>query len=327
MPLLLVIVAATWAVPPSSLAQPVYGTDNVALSNGVIMPMAATGVWRFSDAEAEKGVTDAIAAGFRHIDTANNYSNQHGVGVALKGHDRSSIFLTTKIESCDSLKALETCRVFTQTKLEEDLSQLALDYVDLMLLHNPPGGGCRIPLNCQIIQEQWRAMQEFYFNGSARAIGVSNFCQDCFECLASSKHSTVMPMVNQIRYHVGMGRDLYGLISYMHDKGIVPQAWSPLARGTLAHDFDTKAIAAGLSTDKLDITAAQVALRWLVQHRIAVVSAAKDPIFLAQNSAIFDFELAEADMARLDAKNDSSDTPSFLGSLLLLLLLLQLLLL
>eukprot|EP00466_Bigelowiella_natans_P003486 jgi/Bigna1/87697/estExt_fgenesh1_pg.C_230076 len=124
------------------------------------------------------------------------------------------------------------------------MSLLGVDYVDLMLVHFPPlVGGCG-GQNCKAMQAQWRAVEEMYKNKTARAIGVSNFCQSCFECLNATQ--TILPMVNQVAYHIGMGPDPEGLFSYAKKLGVVMQAYSPLGNGSpdLIHGDLTTAIGA-----------------------------------------------------------------------------------
>merc|ERR1712160_27138 len=164
------------------------------LNNGIEMPMMSIGTWQYDVSTAEQVVKDAMSVGFTHIDTANNYNNQKGVGAALKGVARDSYFLTTKIPDGSASK--------TRSYLQQDLDDLGLDYVDLMLVHYPPRGN-----SCSAMQTQWAEMETFYKAGKAKAIGVSNFCPSSIECIMQK--ATVTPAVNQVQYHVGMGSN-YG---------------------------------------------------------------------------------------------------------------------
>merc|ERR1712160_217970 len=152
------------------------------------------GTWQYDVSTAEQVVKDAMSVGFTHIDTANNYNNQKGVGAALKGVARDSYFLTTKIPDGSASK--------TRSYLQQDMGDLGLDYVDLMLVHYPPRGN-----SCSAMQTQWAEMETFYKAGKAKAIGVSNFCPSSIECIMQK--ATVTPAVNQVQYHVGMGSN-YG---------------------------------------------------------------------------------------------------------------------
>ena len=178
----------------------------VKLNNGVAMPMISLGTWQYSKPVAKSTVALGISLGFNHIDTANDYRNQDAVGAALAGLNRSSYFLTTKVPSQTSANSAYEK---TTKDLDDDLALLKLDYVDLMLVHFPPMGNT---LHCAAMQEQWRAMEDFYKAKKARAIGVSNYCPSSFECIF--KVANVTPAVNQVQYHIGMSDDPGGIKSY-----------------------------------------------------------------------------------------------------------------
>ena len=228
---------------------------NVKLNNGVEFPMISLGTWQYSTQQATDVVKLGLSLGFNHIDTANDYRNQEGVGAALKGVNRSSYFLTTKVPS-QPLAA--SAYKSTMKDLDDDLSQLGLAFVDLMLLHFPPMGNVK---ECGAMQEQWRAMEDFYKAGKARAIGVSNYCPSSFECIF--KTANVTPAVNQVQYHIGMGADPGGIKSYCAKKGVVLQAYSPLGDGTTELINGPLVSGIGKAHNK---TGAQVALRWVVQQ-------------------------------------------------------------
>lgn len=196
----------------------------VQLNNGVALPMISLGTWQYSPEVAEQTVSLGLSLGFNHIDTALDYKNQEAVGKALAPHNRSSYFLTTKIPPQMFAK---TAYANAMKDLDGDLAALGLDYVDLMLVHFPPKGNT---LFCAAMQEQWRAMEDFYKAKKARAIGVSNYCQSSFECIL--KTANVTPAVNQIQFHVGMSPDPSGIKSYADQHKIVTQSYSPLGDGT-----------------------------------------------------------------------------------------------
>ena len=166
---------------------------NVKLNNGVEMPMISLGTWQYSKPVAKSTVKLGISLGFNHIDTANDYRNQDAVGEALAGLNRSSYFLTTKVPSQTGNDAYAK----TSADLADDLSLLKLEYVDLMLVHFPPHGNTQ---HCAAMQEQWRAMEDFYKAKKARAIGVSNFDSANLASLCGSSNAecTVVPAVNQV---------------------------------------------------------------------------------------------------------------------------------
>lgn len=192
------------------------------------------------------------------------------MGTAFKnaldsGASRDKLFLTSKVPGCGTipLKGLPTpskknCGPDTEKIFLGDLDKLGVPFVDLMLLHFPPDS-CGGPLHedaCKLMQEQWGAFETLYAQKKARAIGVSNYCQSCFECIF--KTSTVTPAVNQVQYHVGEGDDPQGLKSYCDSKGVVMEAYSAMAQGS-------KELITGNMTSSIgkvhNKTGAQVALK------------------------------------------------------------------
>jgi len=311
---------------------------NVLLRNGVSMPILAAGTWQYNDTEAANSVQLALQAGFTHIDTANDYGNQRGVGAGLaeSGVDRSRVFVTTKVPGC-GLQGVrkEYCAEDTALAISEDLKLLGEKFpafggqVDLILLHFPPcvtspgppptspslstcnkdRTGCST-LNCVAIQQQWRALQLAYQRQQTRAIGVSNFCSACLECLSGEN---VAPMVNQVQLHVGMGPDPQHFISYAASKGIAIQAWSPFGSG--GHG-SSDILSGNLTTTiaaKYNKSPAQVALKWLTSKGASVATKSSSLDHLRENLDLFDFDLTSDDVAALDgATFASTDTPSFM---------------
>merc|ERR1712048_523513 len=265
---------------------PMYNT-------GADMPMISLGTWQYDDSTAEAAVKLALQTGFNHIDTANDYNNQVGVGRALKGVDRSSYFLTTKVPP-GSYAA-------TQKALQQDLDQLGLDYVDLMLVHFPPTFN-----NCKEMQDQWRAVEEFYKAGKAKAVGVSNYCISSLKCIAQT--ATVTPAVNQVKFHVGMGTDPAGLKSYCDSKGIHVQAYSPLGDGT--SELITGALVTSIGKAH-NMTGAQVSLRWLIETGVPLTTKTTKESHLRENLGIFGFVLADTEKSQLDDATTPAGKPSF----------------
>lgn len=265
------------------------------LNNGIDMPMISIGTWQYNTSTAEEVVRTAMQVGFNHIDTANDYNNQEGVGAALKGVDRSSYFLTTKVPP-GSASA-------TAKHLQENLDQLGLDYVDLVLVHyepiNPFG-------KCKAMQEQWTAMEEFYKAGKAKAIGVSNYCPSSLECIKETM--TVTPAVNQVKFHVGMGTDPIGLKSYMDAVGIHMQAYSPLGDGT--SELITGDLVTGIGSNH-GKTGAQVALRWIQENGVSLSTKTTKQSHMEEDLDVFNFELTADEKQTLDDATSPADRPSF----------------
>lgn len=280
----------------------------VTLNNGVDMPMASAGTWQYKPAEAKQSCLDALAAGFNHFDTANDYNNQVGVGeffteAVKQVGDRSKLFLTTKVPPCSAVTS--DCHAETAKLMQDDLDQLKVDYVDLMLIHFPPKNyGSKA--GCTGMQGAWKAAEELYAANKTRAIGVSNYCPSCFDCLAQTW--TVKPAVNQVQYHAGMGEDPEGLKSYLAKQNIVMQAYSPLGDGTSELITGDLVTTIGAAHGK---TGAQVALKWVVQSGVPLSTKSTDPKYLAQDIDIFDWTLSDAEMAQLNAAKSPAGTPSF----------------
>jgi diketogulonate reductase-like aldo/keto reductase len=312
-------VASVAALAVANAAQP-----TVKLNNGVEMPAVSLGVWKYNNSYAHDAVASALELGYNAIDTAYDYANQDGVGNAVKEFlargavTRKDLFITTKIPACGTIPiaglptpSKENCKDDSTKLLNQDLAELQMDYVDLMLLHFPPNS-CGGPLYkdaCTYMKEQWSAMEEFYKAGKARSIGVSNYCQSCFECILAE--ATVVPQVNQVQYHVGEGPDPIGLKTYADEKGIVMEAYSAMAQGS------SELISGNLTTSigqKYAKSGAQVSLKWIVQHGWTLTTKAANPKYQAEDIDLFDFTLSDEDMAALDASVVPKGSPSFFCS-------------
>ncbi|CAE7528788.1 P100/11E [Symbiodinium natans] len=307
----------------------------ITLRNGVKMPILAAGTWQYNDSVAEQVVVDALNSGFSHIDTAYDYDNQVGVGKGLKrsGKPRHSIFVTTKVPGCgiqnSSGVSVDVCKTQTVDKIEMDLQQLNLSYLDMVLIHFPPcpgedgthkspsesscyapKSGCTHPQACDLVRAQWGVLTDYYQQKKIKAIGVSNYCQACFHCLANV---TEMPMVNQVQLHVGMGSNPQGFLSFAEANKVVLQAYSPFGSG--GHG-SSEILAGNLTTSigaKYKKSAAQVALKWIASRNVGIATKSASKEHLKANADIFDFKLSDEDMASLDAATFAAeDTPSFL---------------
>jgi len=289
------------AVAITTLVSVVSATSiaTIKLNTGAEMPMISFGTWQYNSSTAEDAVKLAIQTGFNHIDTANDYNNQDGVGRALKGLDRSSYFLTTKVPP-GSASA-------TASALNDNLKLLGMDYVDLVLVHYPPLDGYPRKF-CASMQDQWKAMEDFYKSGKAKAIGVSNYCPSSLECIA--KTATVTPAVNQVQFHIGMGTDPIGLKSYGDSKGIVTQAYSPLGDGS--KELITGDLVTGIGKAH-NATGAQVALRWLIETGVPLSTKTTKQSHMQEDLDIFGkkFPLAASEKTTLDAATKPAGKPSF----------------
>lgn len=247
------------------------------LAGGARMPVLGLGVWQMAaGAETERAVEWALEAGYRHVDTASMYRNEQSVGAALgrSGLPRDQLFVTTK---------LLPNRLSAVSELEKSLARLRLDYVDLYLLHWP------LPLWSA---RQWRQLQSLKERGLARAVGVSNVGVRGLEKL--TRAAVHAPAVNQVQFSPFRYRRR--LLDHCLEQRILFEAYSPLERGRgLSHPT---IVALG---ERLGRTPAQVMLRWAIQHQALVIPKSSRQERIRSNAQLFDFQLADADMASLDA--------------------------
>lgn len=257
--------------------------DTVTLNNGVVMPLEGFGVFQVPDGEVcEKAVSDAIASGYRLIDTAAAYMNEEAVGRAIKksGVNRTDLFITTKLWVQDA--SYEGAK----KAFDRSLENLGLDYLDLYLIHQPMGD----------YYGAYRAMEELYKQGRVRAIGVCNFYPERITDLAL--HADVIPAVNQIELHPFFQQQ--NAIENMKNFGIRAEAWGPFAEGK--HGIFTHPVLTAIG-EKYGKSAAQVALRWNVQRGVVVIPKSTHKERMEQNIDIWDFSLSDEDMkeiAKLD---------------------------
>jgi len=303
-------------LPGVYLSWTLADVPTITLSNGVEMPTIGAGSFQYNDTEAEYSISTALDVGFRLVDTALGYWNQQGVGRALqaavdRGLARDAVFVETKIQGC--LTANDTLNPFhcydnARRNLESDLKLLNVSYVDLVLLHSPPMPAyvtrmCNNYLGgCSMIRSEWRALEEFYKAGKARAIGVSNYCPSCFSCL---KDAEIQPMVNQVMFHLGMGIDPSNILSYDRDHGIVTQAYSTLGNNPLTGSGPMKDIISGELTTRIaakhNVSTVQVALKWIVQKGVPAITKSHSAAHLQQDLDLWSWDLDEEDVDELDA--------------------------
>ena len=253
--------------------------DYKTLSNGVRMPILGFGVYQVPDLdECERVVSDAISIGYRSIDTAQAYMNEEAVGNAIRksGNAREEFFITTKIWI--SNYGYEKAKA----SLDASLAKLQTDYIDLVLLHQPFGD----------YYGAYRAMEEYYKAGKIKAIGISNFAPDRVADLAI--FADVTPMVNQVETHV-FNQQLNARKT-MDEYGVQIESWGPFAEGR--NDFFTNETLVAIG-QKYQKSAAQVALRYLIQRDVIVIPKTVHKNRMEQNFDVFDFILTDDDMAEI----------------------------
>jgi methylglyoxal/glyoxal reductase len=253
--------------------------DTVRLNNGIRMPKVGLGTWKSADGqEAETAVREALALGYRHIDTAAFYKNEQSIGRALRdsGVPREKLFVTTKVWN-DDLRSGQVVQA-----VDASLKRLGLEYVDLFLIH--------WPVKDKFV-DAWRMLEDVYRQGKTRAIGVSNFLAHHLDELAAT--ASVTPAVNQVEFHPWLQQS--DLLARCKQSGIVFEAWSPLMQGKVGEVNELVEI--GKSHGK---SPSQVALRWAVQKGVVVIPKSVKRERLRENAAIFDFDLSNDEVATID---------------------------
>ncbi|WP_324274971.1 aldo/keto reductase [Blastococcus brunescens] len=268
---------------------PALGVPTITLNNGVEIPQLGFGVYQVPPEDTADVVGTALEVGYRHIDTAQMYGNEKGVGEAVgaSGIDRSEIFVTSKLNNGfhrrdDALRAFD-----------RSLGDLGFEQLDLFLVHWPLPG-----IDVDYV-ETWKAMEEIYADGRVRAIGVSNFQPAHLRRLFAE--SEIRPAVNQIEVHPYLAQD--DVRAFDADHEIVTEAWSPIAQGKVLDDPAITAIA-----ERLGRTPAQVVLRWHVQRGDVVFPKSVSRERMEQNIGLFDFELDTGGMASISGLNRNERT-------------------
>ncbi len=263
---------------------------SLTLNDGHVIPQLGFGVYQVPLEETEAAVTTALDIGYRHIDTAEMYGNEHEVGLAVarSGLDRSDVFVTSKLNN-GYHRPDDARQAFAVT-----LDRLGFDYVDLFLIHWP------LPtLYGGDFVSTWRVLEEFRDEGRARSIGVSNFTPHHLQRLFDETETT--PAVNQIEVHPYLSQD--GVRAFDRHHGIATEAWSPIAQGLVLVDPLVGAVAAEVGR-----TPAQVVLRWHVQRGDIIFPKSVTPSRMRENFEIFDFALDDAEMHRITALNRDERT-------------------
>jgi diketogulonate reductase-like aldo/keto reductase len=268
-------------------------TDTFTLSNGVKIPCIGFGTWQTPDGDTTiKAVKAALAAGYKHIDTAAAYDNEQSVGRGIKesGVDRKDIFVTSKL--------FNTFHGYEKTKaaFEKTMADLGLEYLDLYLIHWPNPKAFRDQWE-KANAETWRAFEEFYKAGRIKAIGVSNF--HAHHLAALDKTAVVKPMVNQIR--ITPGDYKADLIKTSRERGMLIEAYSPLG-GTEGGMMGTSLLKSPLLQElgkKYGKSPAQICVRWVLQQDFLPLPKSTSAEHIAANAKIFDFELSPQDLEAL----------------------------
>lgn len=268
----------------------------ITLSNGVEIPVLALGTWLIADEKAADAVKAAIALGYRHIDTAQAYGNERGVGEGVResGIDRNEIFITSKVAAeCKSYES-------AAKSIDETLRKMKLDYIDMMIIHSPqPWIEVNQSDNRYYAEnrEVWRALEDAYVAGKVRAIGVSNFLQEDLDNILPT--CKVKPMVNQVLAHIS--NTPFDVIEYCQTKGIEVEAYSPVAHGEAMKNEKIAAIAT-----KYGVTVPQLCIKYDIQLGLIVLSKTANPAHMKTNGEL-DFTISGEDMTVLKSMERIKD--------------------
>lgn len=262
--------------------------ENYTLANGVTIPKLGLGTWLIDDEKAAQAVCDAVEIGYRHIDTAQAYGNEKGVGEGIRkcGVSRDELFITTKLaaEIKDYKGALAA--------IDGSLEALGLDYIDLMLIHSPQPWmeyGADEDRCFEGNREAWRALEDAYKAEKIRAIGVSNFIKEDLDNLLSS--GTVTPMVNQLLVHAS--NTPFDLLEYSKSKGILVEAYSPMGHGEVLKNQELAAMA-----EKYNVSVPQLCIRYDLQLGTLPLPKTANPDHMRSNAQV-DFVISDEDMDQL----------------------------
>ncbi|WP_342046163.1 aldo/keto reductase [Bacillus sp. OTU530] len=281
--------------------------ENYILSNGIEIPKLGLGTWRIKNDDVVQAVVDAVKIGYRHIDTAQAYANESGIGDGIRacGMNRADLFITTKLAA--EIKSYEEA----VSSIDQSLRAIGLDYIDMMIIHGPQpwknfGDEDRY---FEGNREAWRALEEAYKAGKLRAIGVSNFQKEDLDNILSD--CTVKPMVNQILAHIS--NTPTELIQYTQEQGILVEAYSPVAHGELLKNQKVLEIA-----EKYGVSVPQLSIRYDLQLGLLPLPKTVNPEHMKNNAEV-DFVISEEDMEflknleRIKDYGEASKYPVFGG--------------
>ncbi|MCI1649068.1 aldo/keto reductase [Bifidobacterium tibiigranuli] len=279
--------------------------ESYTLSNGVTIPKLGLGTWLIDDDKAAQAVRDAVAIGYRNIDTAEAYGNERGVGEGIRtcGVDRKDIFVSTKLAA--EIKDYNGAAA----AIDESLRKAGLDYFDLMLIHAPqPWNDFRGGDYAEGNRAAWRALEDAYTAGKLRAIGVANFTEADLESIFAT--ATITPQVNQVLAHAG--NTPLDLIGHCQSRNILVQAYSPIAHGAILHNPQLAAMA-----ERYGVSVPQLCIRYTLQLGTQSLPKTANPEHMRANAQV-DFAISGDDMdalKALDAKDYGEDAafPVFSG--------------
>lgn len=262
--------------------------NNFKLNNELEIPSIGLGTWLIDNDKVNETIKDAISVGYRHIDTAQAYENEEGVGKGIKesGIDRKELFITTKIRA--EYKDYDS----TKKSIDESLEKLGLEYIDLMIIHSPqPWAEFRITDNNYFKEnlEVWRALEDAYNEGKVKAIGVSNFHIEDLQNIID--HCKIKPMVNQVLSHVG--QTPFEIIEFCNKENILVEAYSPIAHGEANRIEEVQKLA-----EKYNKSFAQICLKYDLNLGLVVLPKANSTEHLKDNFNL-DFEISDEDMETL----------------------------
>lgn len=284
--------------------------EKLTLNNSVEIPQLGLGTWFIEDAKAAEAVRAAAAVGYRHIDTAQAYGNERGVGEGIRtcGVKREELFVVSKVAA--EHKTYEDAK----RSIDETLQKMGLDYLDMMIIHSPqPWMEVNQSENRYVEGNRaaWRALEEAYQAGKLKAIGVSNFLIGDLESLMET--ATIKPMVNQILCHISNTPS--ELIDYCQKNGIAVESYSPIAHGEILHQPQIQAMA-----DKYGVTVAQLCIRYTLQLGTISLPKTANPAHMKANAEL-DFEISTEDMKvlknfkKIESYGASSGFPVYGGKL------------
>ena len=275
--------------------------DTTHLPNGVAIPKLALGTWMIEDDVVAEAVKAAFDIGYRHIDTAQAYGNERGVGEAIRtcGVPREELFVQSKLAA--EVKDYEGAKA----AIDQSLETMGLDYIDLFIIHSPQpwGDWASDDRFFEGNRAAWKAMEEALEAGKLRAIGVSNFQKEDLANLLDN--ATVKPMINQVLAHVG--NTPFELIDYSTANGMLVEAYSPIAHGKILDNAEIKAMA-----DTYGVTVPQLCIRYVLQLGLLALPKTANPAHMKSNAEV-DFEISSADMDKLKAvtAKDYGDASAF----------------
>ena len=261
--------------------------ENYTLSNGVEIPKLGLGTWFIDDSEVAKAVKDSVELGYRHIDTAQAYMNERGVGEGVRecGAKREDIFVTTKLAA--EVKSYDEA----VESIDNSLKTMGLDYIDMMIIHSPRPWMeyHKEDAFSEGNREAWRALEDAYKAGKLRAIGVSNFQKEDLENIMGA--CTVKPMVNQILAHIS--NTPMDLIDYCRENEILVEAYSPVGHGELLKNKEIAGMA-----EKYGVSVPQLSIRYCIELGLLPIPKTANPAHMKNNGEV-DFSISKGDMETL----------------------------